>query len=76
VIIDYDERIFADTPTNGFVARWKGNDKDRGLIVIAEMLEEMLQRERTVNDMLNFYGEEGKEAQETKAKEIQKNSSL
>jgi hypothetical protein len=35
VIIDYDERIFADTPTNGFVARWKNNSKDNGLLIIA-----------------------------------------
>lgn len=34
LIIDYDERIYAETPKNGFVARWKGKTKDKGLLVI------------------------------------------
>jgi hypothetical protein len=38
LIIDYDERIFEESPKNGFVARWKGNSKDKGLLVISEIL--------------------------------------
>lgn len=38
LIIDYDERIFADTPKNGFVARWSEKPKDKGLLIISEIL--------------------------------------
>jgi hypothetical protein len=41
-IIDFDERIFANTPRNGFVSRWKGKNKDKGLLVICEILEELV----------------------------------
>jgi hypothetical protein len=58
VIIDYDERIFADNANNGFVARWRGNTKDKGLLVISEILEEMILSEGDVQDMLTFYAEE------------------
>jgi hypothetical protein len=42
LIIDFDERIFSNTPKNGFVSRWKGKVKDKGLLVICEVLEEMI----------------------------------
>ena len=42
LIIDYDPRIFPYHPKNGFTARWKGNKKDKGLLVICEILEELL----------------------------------
>lgn len=34
IIIDFDERIFGTAPKNGFVSRWKGKSKDKGLLVI------------------------------------------
>jgi TFIIF-interacting CTD phosphatase-like protein len=38
LIIDFDERIYATTPKNGFVSRWKGKIKDKCLLVISEIL--------------------------------------
>jgi hypothetical protein len=58
LIIDYDERIFADTPKNGFTARWRGSLRDKGLLVIAEILEDMIKNQGNVQDMLTFYAEE------------------
>lgn len=34
LIVDYDERIFANTPKNGFVSRWRGKPNDKGLLVM------------------------------------------
>lgn len=48
VMVDYDSRIFPLHQKNGFVSRWKGNKKDKGLLVICEILEEMLTSESTV----------------------------
>jgi hypothetical protein len=40
------------------VARWRGAGKDKGLLVISEMLEEMIGSEAGVSDMLTFSKEE------------------
>ena len=42
LIVDYDKRIFKDHTRNGIECRWKGNPKDKGLLVLSEILEEML----------------------------------
>lgn len=45
------------TPKNGFVSRWKGKTKDKGLLIICEVLEELVASESEVEDMLKFYAE-------------------
>lgn len=58
LIIDYDERIFAATPQNGLVSRWRGKSKDKGLLVMCEVFEEMIASESEVPDIFKFYSEE------------------
>lgn len=41
MIIDYDHRIYGQTPDNGVEAAWSGNEKDQKLLDLTQVLVEM-----------------------------------
>lgn len=38
LIIDYDHRIYAQTPDNGLEAAWSGSEKDQKLVDLTQIL--------------------------------------
>jgi hypothetical protein len=41
-MIDFDHRIYQQTPNNGLEVGWNGEEKDSGLLDLSQILLEML----------------------------------
>lgn len=60
LIVDYDKRIYCRQPKNGIELRWRfgGPVKDKGLLLLCQILQEMVSSESIVEDMVTIYAEE------------------
>jgi TFIIF-interacting CTD phosphatase-like protein len=59
LIIDYDRRIYCKQPQNGIEMRWvsRGLKKDKGLLFLCQILQEMVSTDSLVSDTLRIYAE-------------------